>query len=139
MPAAKPGRKSASKRATKATIVSGSTRAGTVFPVGRLNSMLKRGRLAERSSVTAGVFMAAALEFIVAEVLESAGDNCERRKAVRIVPKDINLAVRADPELAKMLCDATIAQGSMLVHIHPQLLQGKAKRDLQAEDATQPL
>ena len=138
MPAAKAGRKSASKRATKAT-VSASTRAGTVFPVGRLNSMLKRGRLAERSSATAGVFLAAALEFIVAEVLESTGLNCERRKAVRIVPKDINLAVRADPEIAKMLCDATISQGGMLAHIHPQLLQGKAKKDLQGEDATQPL
>lgn len=122
MPAAKAGRKSASKRATKTTSVSASTRAGTVFPVGRLNSMLKRGRLAERSSQTAGVFLAAALEFIVAEVLESAGLNCERRKAVRIIPKDINLAVRADPEIAKMLCDATISQGGMLAHIHPQLL-----------------
>ena len=121
MPAAKAGRKSASKRATKAT-VSASTRAGTVFPVGRLNGMLKRGRYAERSSATAGVFLAAALEFVAAEVLESAGQHAERRKAVRIAPKDINLAVRADPEVAKMLCDATIAQGGMLAHIHPQLL-----------------
>jgi len=47
--------------------------------------------------------------------------------------------VRADPEIAKMLCDATISQGGMLAHIHPQLLQGKAKKDLQGEDATQPL
>lgn len=133
MPAVKPTRKSESKRATKSNNVSSSTRAGTVFPVGRLNGMMKRARLAERSSVTAGVFMAAVLEYIVGEVMESAGTNCERRKAVRIIPKDINLAVRTDPELAKMLCDATVAQGGMLAHIHPQLLQGKAKKDLEAQ------
>ena len=62
--------------------------------------------------------MAAVLEYIVAEILELAGGNCKNRKAKTIMPKDINLAIRGDDELNKLACDATIAQGSVVPHIH---------------------
>ena len=79
--------------------------------------MLKRGRYSERSSVTAGVFMAAILEYLVAEIFEAAKVVCDRRKALSLTPKDINLAIRNDPELSKLMCDASISQGGMLLSL----------------------
>ena len=59
---------------SKKAVVSRSTKSGTVMPVGRLHSMLKRGRYAERIGGSAGVFMAAVLEYLTAEVIELAGN-----------------------------------------------------------------
>lgn len=74
MPAAqKPGRKSASKRATKGNSMSSTTRAGVVMPVSRFNRMFKHSRVSDRSGVSAGVFMAAVVEYLVAEIFELAG------------------------------------------------------------------
>ena len=44
------------------------------MPVGRINSMLRLGRYSERISASAGVFMAAVLEYMGCEVLELAGN-----------------------------------------------------------------
>ena len=52
----------------------GSARAGVIFPVGRLNRLLRQGRYAPRVGGSAGAFMAGALEYIAAEVLELAGE-----------------------------------------------------------------
>lgn len=77
----KPARASASgvpkSKKAKAKPKSGSEKAGTLFPVGRLARMLRQGRHAERTSVGAGAFLAGALEYICAEILELAGDVCD--------------------------------------------------------------
>ena len=131
----------ASKRMTRKT-TTGSARAGVTFPVGRLNRMMRKSRLSERSSATAGCYMAGVLEYLVAEVLELAGANAKNRRHKTIQPKDINLAIRGDDELSKLMCDATIAQGSVVPHIHDQLLPKKKQKIPREEveaDATQPL
>ena len=130
------------KRQTRSKPVTAATRAGTMFPPGRLARMLRRSRLAERSSVTAGVYMAAVLEYVCAEVLELAGNHVTLRGKKLIQPKDINLGIRGDDELNKLLWHATIAEGSVVPHIEDQLLpKKKAKKmvDGHPEDATQPL
>ena len=66
--------------------------------------------------------MAAVLEYVVAEVLELAGIQSHAGKHKRITPKDINLGIRGDDELSKLMCHATIAQGSVVHHIEDQLL-----------------
>ena len=54
--------------------VSRSAKAGLQFPVGRLARYLKQGGYAKRVGGAAPVYMAAVLEYIVAEVLELAGN-----------------------------------------------------------------
>ena len=60
--------------------VSRSARAGLQFPVGRLARYLKEGGYAKRVGGAAPVYMAAVLEYIVAEVLELAGNAAKDNK-----------------------------------------------------------
>ena len=141
MPAKKGGRNTPSKRNTrskaKGTGPGNSAKAGTVFPVGRLARMIRRTH-ARRSGYSAGVFMAAALEYVCAEVLELAGDHCVKAGRKTIAPKHINLAVRSDAELSKLIAHATMFQGGVTQHVDPRLLP-KKKGKAAGEDATQPL
>lgn len=104
-----PAKGSRRKSATKGKSVSGSTKAGTLFPVGRLNRLMKRGRYSDRMSASAGAFMAGVLEYLTAEMLELAGNICEQQKKKTIAPKHLNLGVRSDDELAKLMAEVTIA------------------------------
>lgn len=108
--------------------VSNSVRAGTLFPVGRLNRMIKKGRYSDRVGSSAGAFMAAVLEYITAEVLELAGNICEEHKKKTIAPKHINLGLKSDDELNKLMVDTTIFQGGMLLNIHEALRPQKGKK-----------
>jgi histone H2A len=102
-----------------------SSRAGLQFPVGRLARYLKEGGYASRISGSAPVYMAAVLEYIVAEVLELAGNAAKDNKRLRIVPRHIQLAVRNDDELNQFFGNAVIAAGGVLPNIHPVLLPAK--------------
>ena len=99
-------------RRAGAKAVSGSTRAGTLFPVGRCNRLLREGRYSVRHGASAGAFMAAVLEYITAECLELAGAECLKGKSKRIQPKHLNLAVRADAELGQSFAHCTLTQSS---------------------------
>ena len=103
--------------------VSRSSKAGLQFPVGRIARFLKAGRYAERVGAGAPVYLAAVLEYLAAEVLELAGNAAKDSKKSRVVPRHIQLAVRNDEELAKLMKDVTIAQGGVLPHINVQLLK----------------
>ncbi|KAK6141300.1 hypothetical protein DH2020_024936 [Rehmannia glutinosa] len=92
-------------KATKS--VSRSSKAGLQFPVGRIARFLKAGKYAER-------------------VLELAGNAARDNKKNRIVPRHIQLAVRNDEELSKLLGNVTIANGGVLPNIHQTLLPKKA-------------
>lgn len=65
---AKPG--SQRKSGKKSKNVRGEARAGLLFPVGRLNRLIKHGRYSQRVSSSAGIFMAGVLEWLTAEVIE---------------------------------------------------------------------
>ena len=107
--------------------VSRSAKAGLQFPVGRLARFLKEGRFAERVGSGAPVYLAAVLEYLAAEVLELAGNAARDNKKTRIVPRHIQLAIRNDEELNKLLSDCTIASGGVLPNIHASLLPRKGK------------
>jgi histone H2A len=88
---------------------------------------LREGRFAERVGAGAPVYLAAVLEYLAAEILELAGNASRDNKKVRIVPRHIQLAVRNDEELNKLLSDVVIASGGVLPNIHSVLLPRKSK------------
>uniref|UniRef100_A0A6B2G4Y4 Histone H2A n=1 Tax=Myxobolus squamalis TaxID=59785 RepID=A0A6B2G4Y4_MYXSQ len=102
-----------------------SVRAGLQFPVGRMHRMLRTGGFAERIGAGAPVYMAAVLEYLTAEILELAGNAARDNKKTRVIPRHIQLAVRNDEELNKLLDGVTISQGGVLPNIQAALLPRK--------------
>lgn len=119
----KGGRGGKGKSGSKAQ--SRSARAGLQFPVGRVSRFLRKGRYAGRVGGGAPVYLAAVLEYLAAEILELAGNAARDNKRTRITPRHIQLAVRNDEELNKLLGGVTIASGGVLPNIHAVLLPKK--------------
>jgi histone H2A len=121
------GKASAKKAMTR------SAKAGLQFPVGRIARFLKKGKYATRVGAGAPVYLAAVLEYLCAEVLELAGNAARDNKKTRIIPRHVQLAVRNDEELSKLLAGVTIAAGGVLPNIHSVLLPkgGKSKKESQ--------
>ncbi|XP_051858143.1 uncharacterized protein LOC117563576 [Drosophila albomicans] len=94
-----------------------SNRAGLQFPVGRIHRLLRKGNYAERVGAGAPVYLAAVMEYLAAEVLELAGNAARDNKKTRIIPRHLQLAIRNDEELNKLLSGVTIAQGGVLPNI----------------------
>ena len=111
------------KAAGKAT--SRSAKAGLQFPVGRVARFLRNQRVASRIGAGAPVYLAAVLEYLAAEILELAGNAARDNKKHRIVPRHVQLAVRNDEELNKLLGGVTIASGGVLPNINANLLPKK--------------
>ncbi|KAL3898538.1 MAG: hypothetical protein SGCHY_002672 [Lobulomycetales sp.] len=99
-----------------------SSRAGLQFPVGRIHRLLRKGNYAQRVGAGAPVYLAAVLEYLGAEILELAGNAARDNKKTRIIPRHLQLAIRNDEELNKLLGNVTIAQGGVLPNIHSVLL-----------------
>ncbi|CAC5390011.1 H3 [Mytilus coruscus] len=112
----------------KAKAKSRSSRAGLQFPVGRIHRLLRKGNYAERVGAGAPVYLAAVLEYLAAEVLELAGNAARDNKKSRIIPRHLQLAIRNDEELNKLLSGVTIAQGGVLPNIQAVLLPKKTQK-----------
>ncbi|XP_034084931.1 histone H2A, sperm-like [Gymnodraco acuticeps] len=105
-----------------------SSRAGLQFPVGRVHRHLRKGNYAHRVGAGAPVYLAAVLEYLTAEILELAGNAARDNKKSRIIPRHLQLAVRNDEELNKLLGGVTIAQGGVLPNIQAVLLPKKTEK-----------
>ena len=102
-----------------------SSRAGLQFPVGRMHRLLRKGNYAQRVGAGAPVYLAAVLEYLSAEILELAGNAARDNKKTRIIPRHLQLAIRNDEELNRLLSGVTIAQGGVLPNIQSILLPKK--------------
>ncbi|XP_053352209.1 histone H2A-like isoform X2 [Clarias gariepinus] len=114
-----------------------SSRAGLQFPVGRVHRLLRKGNYAERVGAGAPVYLAAVLEYLTAEILELAGNAARDNKKTRIIPRHLQLAVRNDEELNKLLGGVTIAQGGVLPNIQAVLLPKKTEKPAKAKEIAQ--
>lgn len=100
----------------KAKPVSRAFMAGLSFPVTRIGNIMKELANAERQADTAPVYMAAVLEYLVAEVLELAGNAANTSKKVRITPRHIKLGILNDSELDKLFTGVVLS-GGVIPHI----------------------
>ena len=129
------GRGKGGKSRTKSK--SRSSRAGLQFPVGRIHRLLRKGNYASRVGAGAPVYLAAVLEYLTAEVLELAGNAARDNKKSRIIPRHLQLAVRNDEELNRLLGGVTISQGGVLPNIQASLLPKKSGTTKSGKKGTQ--
>ena len=120
-------------KTTKTDSHTRSYKAGLQFPVGRIHRMLKDGNFADRVGAGAPIYLGAVLEYLTAEILELAGNAARDNKRQRIVPRHIQLAIRNDEELNKLLHDVTISNGGVLPQIHSVLVPSKAGKGEEEE------
>lgn len=83
------------------------------------------------------VYLAAVLEYLAAEILELAGNAARDNKKSRIIPRHLQLAIRNDEELNKLLGGVTISQGGVLPFIQSELLpakSGKSKKAISSQE-----
>ncbi|GMK55729.1 hypothetical protein CspeluHIS016_0207850 [Cutaneotrichosporon spelunceum] len=131
------GGKSGGKSGGETKSSTRSAKAGLQFPVGRIHRLLKRGNYAQRIGSGAPVYLAAVLEYLAAEILELAGNAARDNKKSRIVPRHLQLAVRNDEELNKLLGNVVISQGGVLPNILTELLPQKTGKGKKAGNASQ--
>ncbi|CAB4395351.1 putative histone H2A.1 [Rhizophagus irregularis] len=108
--------------------ISRSEKSGLIFPVGRIHRLLRRGNYAPHIGSGAPIYFAAVVEYLIAEIVELAGNAAEDNKRARITPRHLQLAIRNDEELNKLFRNVTIAQGGVLPNIHQSLLPKPPKK-----------
>jgi len=104
---------------SKAAGKRGAAAAGLQVPPARCARFFKLYR--RRLGSGAPVYMAGVLEYLIAEILELAGNAARDHKKKQITPRHIYLAVHNDEELAKLF-RGTIYEGGTLPYIHATLL-----------------
>lgn len=113
-----------------------SARSGLVLPVGRVHNYLRKGNFAPRIGSGAAVYLTAALEYLLAEILDLSSNAATDNKKTRVYPRHILFAIRHDEELNKMLSGVVISQGGVVPNIQPQLLPKKTtkRKDQASQD-----
>ncbi|KAJ7245118.1 histone-fold-containing protein [Mycena haematopus] len=124
--------------------VSSSEKAGLQFPVARIRRFLKIQHDRKRVTVSSAVYLAAVLEYLMAELLELAGNCANDMGRKNITPRHILLAIKNDNEgvflspcrVDQLLKKVIIFDGGVLPFIHPQLIpEGKGKKKAGSQEA----
>ena len=84
---------------------------------------LRDGRYTTRIGAKAPVYLAAVVEYLMAEVLALATISASNTKKKRITPRHIQLAIQDDEELSRLFGEITIPAGGCGVHVHALVCQ----------------
>nr|QBK85671.1 MAG: histone 2A-domain-containing protein [Marseillevirus LCMAC101] len=104
-----------------------STRAGLSFSVPRTQKLMMRMSSVQRKTGDAAVYITAVCEYLMAEVMELAGNAAKDQKRVRVTPRHIKIAIYNDEELCILYKD-TVFAGGVLPDIDPKVLEKKGKK-----------
>lgn len=88
-----------------------SSLANIVFPITRIENIMRELSTADRVSKGAPIYMAAVLEYITSEILELSWNFTVNNKKKRITPRHITLAVQDDAELKKLFAHVNFGGG----------------------------
>ena len=112
--------------AQKKRPASRSSRAKLTLPISRVDRRLKLAG-AKRVGATSSVFLAAVMEYLIAEVLEITGQDVMKSKRSRIMIEDIMHTIRSDYDLHKCLNGASIFCGEGVKGVYKAVTLPKAK------------
>ncbi|KAB7495177.1 Histone H2A [Armadillidium nasatum] len=98
------------------------SRACLQFPVERIHRLLRKRNYAERICAGTPVYLATVMDYLAGEVLELAGNAAKDSKKTLTISRHLQLAIRNDEELSKLLSEVTIAQGGVLLNIQTVFL-----------------
>ena len=82
----------------------------------------------------APVCLAAVMECLAAEIHELAGNAARNNKKTRIIPRHLQLAIRNDEELNKLLSGVTLAQKGVLPNIQAVFLPENNVKNVSVKD-----
>lgn len=103
-------------------------KAGLVFPVGRIENMM-RENIKARIGENAPVYLASVIEYLCAELLELSGNSARDNKRVRVARRDIYLAIMNDQEFLDLVEDNKMTlPGGVVPRIHAAMLPTKPKK-----------
>lgn len=97
--------------------------ASLCIPPSRAIRQIRRTSRQPRVTRGAGVYLAGVADYLVAEVLELAGNHVRARGKKTIKPVDVNLGARGDEELNRFLKGVTVPGGGTEFHIHKALVK----------------
>jgi histone H3/H4 len=108
--------------------ISRSHKADLQISVSRIEKLMRSYTLKGcRLSSDAVIAVAASVEYIIAEVVELAGNAARDNKKIRISPRHISLAIKLDIELQKLFSKTHLG-GGVIPNIHSSLLPKKSKK-----------
>ena len=127
---ATPSKKSVKRSSKSGARRSQGARAGLIIPPSRVSSALRKGRFSKRTSASSGVYLAAVMEYLCAELLELSAKATAQAssKARRITPRAINLAVKADADLGALLRNVTLSKGGVVPSLNKALESKRARK-----------
>lgn len=68
------------------------------------------------------------LEYLVAEILELAGNEVRTKKKIRVIPRHLMLAIKKDANLHQLLKNVIISNSGVPPMIHPEIIRKVEKK-----------
>ena len=99
-----------------------SERAGVTFPVGRLHALLKF-RLKQKIKVSAPVYLAAVLDYVVREILEVEAISAFEPEDLLLTPSNIFSSISQDSEMNQLLANVGLAIIKVPSRSYPKYFQ----------------